>query len=79
MEAPNLKVVSNISVGYDNFDLQAMAKHNVIGTNTPYVLDDTVADLVFALMLSAGRRVCELDSYVKMVNGMPKLEKNTLV
>ncbi|ACO27650.1 D-glycerate dehydrogenase [Bacillus cereus] len=63
--APNLKVVSNISVGYDNFDLQAMAKHNVIGTNTPYVLDDTVADLVFALMLSAGRRVCELDSYVK--------------
>ena len=76
--APNLKVVSNISVGYDNFDLQAMEKRNVIGTNTPYVLDDTVADLVFALMLSAGRRVCELDSYVKMVNGMRKLEKSTL-
>ncbi|WP_410985208.1 2-hydroxyacid dehydrogenase [Bacillus cereus] len=63
--APHLKVVSNISVGYDNFDLEAMKRKNVIGTNTPYVLDDTVADLVFALMLSAGRRVCELDSYVK--------------
>ncbi|MDM5190535.1 D-glycerate dehydrogenase [Bacillus sp. DX4.1] len=66
--APHLKVVSNISVGYDNFDLQAMKSRNVIGTNTPYVLDDTVADLVFALMLSAGRRICELDSYVKNGN-----------
>lgn len=63
--APSLKVVSNISVGYDNFDLPAMKSKHIIGTNTPYVLDDTVADLVFALMLSAGRRVCELDSYVK--------------
>ncbi|EEL48688.1 D-glycerate dehydrogenase [Bacillus cereus] len=63
--APHLKVVSNISVGYDNFDLEAMKRKSIIGTNTPYVLDDTVADLVFALMLATGRRVCELDSYVK--------------
>ncbi|MGG2017805.1 2-hydroxyacid dehydrogenase [Bacillus sp. S10(2024)] len=63
--APQLKVVSNISVGYDNFDIAAMKQRDVIGTNTPYVLDDTVADLVFALMLSASRRVCELDCYVK--------------
>ncbi|CAG9612613.1 Glyoxylate/hydroxypyruvate reductase B [Bacillus rhizoplanae] len=63
--APQLKVVSNISVGYDNFDIEAMKKRKIIGTNTPYVLDDTVADLVFALMLSASRRVCELDCYVK--------------
>ena len=35
--APNLKVVSNVSVGYNNFDLEAMKKRNVIGTNTPYV------------------------------------------
>lgn len=63
--APQLKVVSNISVGYDNFNIEAMKQRNVIGTNTPYVLDDTVADLVFALMLSASRRVCELDRYVK--------------
>lgn len=63
--APQLKVVSNISVGYDNFNIAAMKQRDVIGTNTPYVLDDTVADLVFALMLSASRRVCELDRYVK--------------
>ncbi|EEM03411.1 D-isomer specific 2-hydroxyacid dehydrogenase, NAD-binding [Bacillus pseudomycoides] len=73
--APHLKVVSNISVGYDNFDLEAMQGRNVIGTNTPYVLDDTVADLVFALMLSAGRRVCELDSYVKDGNWNAEITK----
>lgn len=63
--APKLKVVSNISVGYNNFDLEAMKKRKVIGTNTPYVLDDTVADLIFGLMLSAARRIPELDKYVK--------------
>ncbi|WP_459501622.1 2-hydroxyacid dehydrogenase [Bacillus sp. C1] len=73
--APNLKVVSNISVGYDNFDLKAMQARNVIGTNTPYVLDDTVADLVFALMLSASRRVCELNSYVKNGNWDAEITK----
>ena len=73
--APHLKVVSNISVGYDNFDLEAMKRKNVIGTNTRYVLDDTVADLVFALMLSAGRRVCELDSYVKQGKWNDEIKK----
>ncbi|MFD3448837.1 2-hydroxyacid dehydrogenase [Microbacteriaceae bacterium 4G12] len=63
--APNLQVVSNISVGYDNFDLTAMKERNIIGTNTPYVLDDTVADLIFGLMLTAARRICELDTFVK--------------
>lgn len=63
--APHLKVVSNISVGYDNFHIEAMKKRKIIGTNTPYVLDDTVADLVFALMLAVGRRITELDQYVK--------------
>lgn len=63
--APHLKVVSNISVGYNNMDLDAMNAHGVIGTNTPEVLDETVADLVFALILGAARRVAELDHYVK--------------
>jgi len=63
--AKKLKVVSNQSVGYDNFDLAAMRARGVIGTHTPYVLDDTVADLVFALILSAARRVPELDAQVK--------------
>ncbi|MFD2368717.1 2-hydroxyacid dehydrogenase [Brevibacillus sp. GCM10020057] len=63
--APRLKVVSNISVGYNNMDWKAMKERGVLGTNTPYVLDETVADLAFALILSAARRVPELDRYVK--------------
>ncbi len=63
--APKLRVVSNISVGYNNFDIIAMKTRRVIGTNTPGALDDTVADLVFGLILSTARRVVELDKYVK--------------
>lgn len=63
--APRLRVVSSMSVGYNHFDLAAMAARGVIGTNTPYVLDDTVADLAFALILASARRVAELDSFVK--------------
>jgi gluconate 2-dehydrogenase len=63
--APHLKVVSNLSVGYNNMDLIAMKAHGVIGTNTPGVLDETVADLVFGLILAAARRIPELDHYVK--------------
>ncbi len=66
--APHLKVVSNVSVGYNNFNLAAMKKRNVIGTNTPYVLDETVADLAFALILATGRRIPELDRLVKEGN-----------
>ena len=64
-QAPNLRAVSNASVGYNNFDLAAMKERGIIGTNTPGILDDTVADLVFGLMLSVGRRICELDRLVK--------------
>ena len=63
--APKLKVVSNISVGYNNLDLAAMKARNIIGTNTPYILDNTVVDLIFGLILCASRRISELDKYVK--------------
>jgi len=63
--APKLRVVSNNSVGYNNFDLGAMRSRGIIGTNTPSVLDDTVADLVLGLMLATARRISELDRYVK--------------
>lgn len=63
--APKLRAVSTMSVGYNNFDLEAMKSQGIIGTNTPEVLNDTVADLIFALMLSTARRVTELDRYVK--------------
>jgi gluconate 2-dehydrogenase len=63
--APKLKIVSNVSVGYNTCDLEAMKARNVTGTHTPYVLDDTVADLVIALMLASARRITELDAFVK--------------
>jgi gluconate 2-dehydrogenase len=63
--APQLRVVSSASVGYNHFDLELMKAKGVLGTHTPYVLDGTVADLVLALMLSAGRRIAELDAFVK--------------
>ncbi|WP_233713692.1 2-hydroxyacid dehydrogenase [Lederbergia citri] len=69
--APNLKVVSNVSVGFNNFNIEAMKQHNVIGTNTPYVLDETVADLTFALILASARRIAELDRFVKDGNWNP--------
>ncbi|WP_028307916.1 2-hydroxyacid dehydrogenase [Desulfitibacter alkalitolerans] len=62
---PNLKVISNDAVGYDNFDIELMKEKGIIGTNTPSVLDETVADTTFALMLAASRRIVELDRYVK--------------
>jgi gluconate 2-dehydrogenase len=63
--SPNLRVVSTMSVGYNHFDLEAMRARGIIGTHTPYVLDETVADLVFALILGTARRVAELDRYMR--------------
>lgn len=63
--APELQIVSNISVGYDNFDVDEMNKHHVMGTNTPDVLTNTTADVMMALLLAAARRIPELDRFVK--------------
>ncbi|WP_240376911.1 2-hydroxyacid dehydrogenase [Bacillus piscicola] len=63
--APNLKIVSNVSVGYDNFDMEAITKHGVMATNTPDILNDTVADAIFGLLIATARRIPELDRYVK--------------
>ncbi|KKI89375.1 bifunctional glyoxylate/hydroxypyruvate reductase B [Bacillus sp. SA1-12] len=64
-QAPNLKIVSNISVGYDNLDLEELKKRGIQATNTPGVLVDTTADTVFGLLLATARRMPELDLYVK--------------
>lgn len=63
--APKLRAVSTASVGYNHFNTDAMKAKGVLGTHTPYVLDDTVADLVFSLILGSARRVAELDAKVK--------------
>lgn len=62
--APNLKAISNISVGYDNLDIHALNTHKVIATNTPDTLTETTADAVFGLMLATARRIPELHNYV---------------
>lgn len=55
-----LKVISTATVGYDRFDPTGLANQNIYLTNTPYVLDETVADLLFGLILSGSRRIPEL-------------------
>lgn len=59
------KIIANIGVGYDNIDVSACRDRAVLVTNTPNVLDETVADLVLALLLSATRRITELDRWIR--------------
>lgn len=63
--APTLKIVANVAVGYDNLDVAAATKAGVVMTNTPGVLDDTTADLAFALLLATARRLVEGDKLVR--------------
>jgi glyoxylate reductase len=63
--APRLRVVSNIAVGYDNIDVEACNIRHILVTNTSDVLTEATADLAFALLLAAGRRVAEGDRYVR--------------
>jgi glyoxylate reductase len=58
---PSVKIVANVAVGYDNLDVAAGTAAGVVMTNTPGVLDDTTADLAFALMLATARRLAEAD------------------
>ncbi|SDM43004.1 D-glycerate dehydrogenase [Bacillus sp. OK048] len=64
-QAPQLKIVCNIAVGYDNLDLTALAERGIMATNTPDVLNDTVADTIMGLILATARRMPELDQWVK--------------
>lgn len=63
--APRLRVVSNIAVGYDNIDVEACNRRHILVTNTPDVLTEATADLTFALLLAAGRRIAEGDRYIR--------------
>jgi glyoxylate reductase len=61
---PQLKVVANLAVGFDNFDVPALTRAGVIGTNTPDVLTDTTADLAFALLMATARMLPQAQRYV---------------
>lgn len=62
---PQLKVVSNFAVGFDNFDVPALTRRKIPAGNTPGVLTETTADLAFALLMAAARRIPESVEYVK--------------
>src|SRR4029453_18969881 len=58
-------IVANIAVGYNNIDLAACTARGIMVTNTPGVLDDSTADLAWALMLATARRLTEVERYVR--------------
>jgi glyoxylate reductase len=62
---PQLKVVSNYAVGFDNFDIPELTRRRIPAGNTPGVLTETTADLAFSLMMAAARRVDEGSRYVR--------------
>ncbi|MCX7795189.1 MAG: D-glycerate dehydrogenase [bacterium] len=62
---PQLKVVSNYAVGYDNIDVNEATKRGIVVTNTPGVLTETTADLAWALILSTARRIVEADKFTR--------------
>ena len=62
---PDLRIVSNVAVGFNNFDFEAATRRGVMLTTTPGVLDDTTADLTWCLILAAARRLTEADNYFR--------------
>jgi glyoxylate reductase len=63
--APQLRIVANLAVGTDNIDLAAARARGIAVSNTPDVLTDATADLAFALLLAAARRLPWADRYVR--------------
>lgn len=63
--APKLRFVANLGVGYNNLDLDALTAAKVGASNTPDVLNETVADYAWALMLAAARRVGEAERWLR--------------
>ena len=62
---PDLRIIANVAVGYDNLDLESCARRGVIATNTPGVLTEATADIAFALILMSTRRLGEAERLVR--------------
>ena len=60
-----LVIIANLGVGYDNIDVPAATARGIVVTNTPGALTETTADLTFALLLAAARRIVEADAYTR--------------
>jgi len=63
--AGNLKVVANYAVGFNNIDVDHCSKKKIVVCNTPHVLTEATAELGFALMISAARKIVEADKFVR--------------
>jgi lactate dehydrogenase-like 2-hydroxyacid dehydrogenase len=59
-----LRIIANVAVGFDNIDVPAATRRNILVTNTPDVLTDTTADFAFTLLMAAARRVVEGHHFV---------------
>jgi gluconate 2-dehydrogenase len=64
-QCPQLRICANMTVGYNNFDLDAMTVCGVLGTNAPDVLTETTADFGFALLMATARRVTESEHFLR--------------
>ncbi len=64
-QCPSLKICANMTVGYNNFNLEAMTAAGVLGTNAPDVLTETTADFGFALLMATARRVTESEHFLR--------------
>jgi glyoxylate reductase len=62
---PSLRIIANLAVGYDNIDVEAATDRGIVVTNTPDVLTEATADLAWALLLAAARRIAEGDAMVR--------------
>ncbi|MBL0944582.1 MAG: D-glycerate dehydrogenase [Hydrogenophaga sp.] len=62
---PALRIVANIAVGYNNFDVPALSAAGVVATNTPDVLTETTADFGFALLMATARRLTESEHFLR--------------
>ena len=63
--SPNLKIIANVAVGYDNIDVDAAKRRGVVVTNTPDVLTEATAEFTWGLILAAARRIAEGDRLVR--------------
>ena len=63
--AQHLEIVSSVSVGYDNYDVDYLKSRQIQLAHTPHVLTETTADTAFALLMSAARRIPELDQWTR--------------
>lgn len=63
--ATRLKIISSVSVGYDNYELDYLNEKKIYLSHTPHVLTETTDDLAFTLLMSAARKVAYLDQWTK--------------